>query len=264
MFCVLRRVPRHKCRPHPPGTQPEERRPDLAPPSVPGRSEFSWRSRILPDPQLGYTRSHSGFGVFGSPSAVARVLTVSTLLQRIAGGDHSAVTACVQEYGGLIWRLANRYLDRAKGEIEDAVQEVFVELWTKADRYDPSKGSEPAFVATIAHRRLIDYQRRVSARPDRTSTSERPPEGVAPASIEVKRADLAHAALAFNKLPEDERQALWMSVRSGMTHQQIAHATNAPIGTVKSRLRRGLIRLTEAVAKEPAVQSDRQRTGGGA
>ncbi len=199
----------------------------------------------------------------------ARFSIVPTLLERIAGGDHSAVSACVQEYGGLVWRLANRYLDRAQGEVEDAVQEVFVELWTKADRYDAAKGSEPAFVATIAHRRLIDYQRRVSARPDRASASNRPPEADAPAEFEVKRADLAHAAQAFKALPEDERQALWMAVRSGMTHQQIAHATNAPIGTVKSRLRRGLIRLNEILAREPAGASgDNERaaprTGGDA
>ena len=87
---------------------------------------------------------------------------VRSILQRIADGEHSAVVACVDEYGGLIWRLARRYLGQSNGEVEDGVQEVFIELWLAAEKFDPSRGSEPAFVATIAHRRLTDYQRRVT------------------------------------------------------------------------------------------------------
>jgi len=171
-------------------------------------------------------------------------------LQRISGGDEHAVAACVDEYGDLIWRLASRYLDRAKTDIEDAVQEVFVELWLHAGRFDPEKGSEPAFVATLAHRRIIDYQRRLGSRlnpaGDAVSQSARS-EVPANLQIEVKRIDAQHAAAEFDRLPDDERSALWMSIYGGMTQQQISHATSTPLGTIKTRMRRGLLRLNSAL-----------------
>ena len=63
---------------------------------------------------------------------------MSSILLRISAGDKGAGAACVDEYGDLVWRLASRYLDRAKADIEDAVQEVFVELWQHAGRFDPA------------------------------------------------------------------------------------------------------------------------------
>ena len=87
-----------------------------------------------------------------------------TILQRIASKDTDAIGACLDEYGDLVWRLASRYLDRESGDVEDAVQEVFVEVWLSAGKFDPAKGTEAAYIATIAHRRLTDYQRRLSVR----------------------------------------------------------------------------------------------------
>jgi RNA polymerase sigma factor (sigma-70 family) len=136
---------------------------------------------------------------------------VATILQRISAGDEHAV----DEYGDLIWRLASRYLDRVKTDIEDAVQEVFVELWQHAGRFDPEKGSEPAFVATLAHRRLMDYQRRLKSRPNPAGDSvSEATRAEVPASlqIEVKRIDAQRAAAEFDRLPDDERSALWMSI----------------------------------------------------
>jgi RNA polymerase sigma factor (sigma-70 family) len=118
---------------------------------------------------------------------------VRTILQRISDGDGTAIDACLREYGDLVWRLASRYLDRAPGEIEDAVQEVFVELWLHAGRFDPALGGEATFVATLAHRRLTDYQRRVTVRRRLVRSSEDATEsGVSPgvlpsAGIRVRR-----------------------------------------------------------------------------
>ncbi len=180
---------------------------------------------------------------------------LDSILTRISNGDRDAISACIDTYGDLVWRLARRYLDRAEGEIEDAVQDVFVELWLAASKFDASRGSEAAFIATIAHRRLTDAQRRVSARGRMMRAVERrtPPapneSGIRqPISDEVRRMESALA-----ELPEAERDAIWMFVCSGMTHREIGIATDAPIGTVKSRLRRGLIRLA-SVAKQKLAQ----------
>lgn len=76
--------------------------------------------------------------------------TLLTILQRISAGDQDAVAACLDEYGGLVWRLALRYLN-SKADAEDATQEIFISIWASAHRFDPAKGSEAAFVATVAH-----------------------------------------------------------------------------------------------------------------
>lgn len=200
-----------------------------------------------------------------------------SILERISTGDDTAVTACVDEYGGLIWRLACRYLGTRPAEIEDAVQEIFVELWKNASRYDAAKGGEAAFVATIAHRRLIDWQRKlrtryavsldaaggaavVEGRISRHGMDERPPDQLREA---VKRQDLSTVAEAFDQLPDDERHAIWMSVHHGMSHRQIAAATDAPVGTVKTRLRRGFIRMYEIVARPESGVAAMPRVGQG-
>lgn len=189
---------------------------------------------------------------------------VSTILERISAGDKGAVAACVDEYGDLVWRLASRYLDRAKTDIEDAVQEVFVELWQHASRFDPSKGSEPAFVATLAHRRLIDYQRRLKNRPSPGGDAVEATVRALPANlhVEVKRIDAQQAAAEFDRLPDDERRALWMSIYGGMTQMQISEATSTPLGTVKTRMRRGLLRLNSALRGH--TDSSGNETGGDA
>lgn len=172
--------------------------------------------------------------------------TLTTILQRISAGDQSAVAACLDEYGGLVWRLSMRYL-RSRTEAEDATQEIFVSIWSSAHRFDPAKGSEPAFVATIAHRRLIDMKRSAWVR--RSVSIERTPElsRAAPTQLDAgsRGSEAEMAAKAFCKLPPDERDALWLAIRGGLTHTQIAAATDLPIGTVKSRLRRGVQRLKD-------------------
>src|SRR5690606_28395381 len=91
-----------------------------------------------------------------------------SVFERIASGDDSAVKECMDGFGGLVWSLARRYSE-SLADAEDAVQEIFLELWKHADRYDAAAGTEAAFVATIARRRLIDRVRARQRRP-RTET----------------------------------------------------------------------------------------------
>lgn len=160
----------------------------------------------------------------------------------------------MDEYGGLVWSLASRYLRAERSHVEDAVQEVFVSVWTSASRFDPAKGSEAAFVATIARRRLIDYRRRLLTEKAHASEFEHAaPEALAPAPD-----DVARLGKDFGELPEDERTALWLALSRGLSHSEIAKATRAPIGTVKTRLRRAVMRLQELWGAGPGSLASRR------
>lgn len=184
---------------------------------------------------------------------------MSTILNRIAAGDTSAVRDSLDEYGDLVWRLAHRRLGGRVADIEDAVQEVFIEVWLKAKAFDPAKGSEAAFVVTVAHRRIIDLQRRGAAR-DRADkhASLEMPASLRPENAPSDEIDKADLAIEFKKLPSDEASAIWLAIHRGMTHRQISEATGTPVGTIKTRLRRGLARLYQRVvapAAEPAGEA---------
>jgi RNA polymerase sigma factor (sigma-70 family) len=166
------------------------------------------------------------------------------LLPRIAAGDEAAVRACLDRYGGLVWSLAVRML-ASQADAEDAVQEVFVDLWRNAGRFDPAVASESTFVTLVARRRLIDRRRRAGRHPEALPLPESLP--TAGGGLEaVESADEARRALAaLQALPEAQREALRLAIWQGMTHEQVARTLGLPLGTAKAHLRRGLIRLRE-------------------
>lgn len=192
-----------------------------------------------------------------------------TILESIARGDATAVRRCMDEYGGLVWSLANRYLRGYGEDVEDAVQDVFVELWRKADRYDRNQGTEPKFVATIAHRRLIDRQRRAAARGrfEKGYASQSDDLGIDRTRSDAKVGlsdQTGAAAKAIGALSGDEKQVLILSLGHGLTHERIAESTQLPLGTVKTRLRRALIRLREVLdAQSPSNPQAIAATKGG-
>jgi RNA polymerase sigma-70 factor (ECF subfamily) len=179
----------------------------------------------------------------------------SNLLARVAAGDESAVKECVDRFGGLVWSLALRWsVDSA--DAEDAVQEVFFDLWKSAHRYRPSKASDRGFVAMIARRRLIDRARKRDRRPK----LEPFPEGFdAPgeSQIEVeqiRRVESAKAVLA--QLSPDQRKVLELSLLEGLPHQEISVRTGLPLGTVKSHIRRGLKKAREIAAASGSAEGE--------
>lgn len=179
----------------------------------------------------------------------AGIVTPELLLPRVAQGDAAAVKACIQRFGGLIWSLARR-MTRNDAEAEDAVQEIFVEIWQSAGRYDVNVASETAFVAMIARRRLIDRRRKADRRPGEQAL----PDGVfgeperADASEVVEEAGIASAAL--EKLSPEQQRVLRLSIFQGLSHEKIARSTGLPLGTVKTHARRGLIRIREMLEAE--------------
>ncbi len=169
----------------------------------------------------------------------------SSLLPRIAAGEDGAFEACLDAYGGLVWSIARR-LCADQGEAEDAVQEVFVEIWKSAGRFDPSKASESTFVAMIARRRVIDRRRRAQRREPASDLTEALECSLQPVDERAEVQDEAAQAMrALAQLRPEQRRVLELSIYRGLSHGEIAEATGMPLGTVKTHARRGLIRVRE-------------------
>jgi RNA polymerase sigma-70 factor (ECF subfamily) len=175
----------------------------------------------------------------------------TTLLQRVAKGEPTAVRDTIDRYSALVWSLARR-LSPTRADAEDAVQEIFISLWKSADRYDPDTAKESTFVAMIARRRLIDRMRRTGRRPDIGSAELNetlaPPSSEGARESEVINGEQSRiVAEAFRELSQEQQRVLRLSLQHGQSHSQIAESTGIPLGTVKTHARRGLIRLKEAI-----------------
>lgn len=177
------------------------------------------------------------------------------LLPSVAAGDRMAMESCLERYEGLVWALARRMLG-AGPDAEDAVQEIFIELWRSAARFNPSAGSEATFVATIARRRLIDARRRMARQPNVTPLED--PDALdstpQPSEPESRLDDEALRALGvLRSLPEEQRCMMEWSLADGLSHSEISDRTGTPLGTVKSVIRRGLLRIREALEPRKAM-----------
>ena len=169
----------------------------------------------------------------------------SSLLEKIAQGDQSAVGQCLDQYGDLVWSLARRFLGNS-ADIEDAVQEIFIEIWSNAERYKPEIASEVTFIATITRRRLIDRLRKNSRAPD----IEEFDEGIArqtPEKIDenLQNVEVQNVVKVLADMPDEQREILTLSIYQGYSHSEIADKLQMPLGTVKTRVRRGLILIRE-------------------
>lgn len=184
-----------------------------------------------------------------------------SILERVARGDPAAPNECVARFSGLVWSLT-RKLCSSPSDAEDAVQEIFIDLWRSAARFDPSIASETTFVAMIARRRLIDRGRRRMRRPEVPQI----PETVADtrdrgdATESVEQQSLAQQA--FGELRPEQQQVLQLAIHHGLSHEQIATATGMPLGTVKTHARRGLIKIRQILAEQGVIDPEELARGG--
>jgi RNA polymerase sigma-70 factor (ECF subfamily) len=180
-------------------------------------------------------------------SDITPVSSQKSILERIAAGDQAAVQDCIGTYGNLIWSLARRYL-RNSANAEDAVQDIFIELWSSASRFDRSIASEVAFVSTIARRRLIDRLRQQTRQPGFDSLDDEETGDLNQPSVPAPMEDESEVAIVetvLNTMEPEHRQILSLSLYEGYTHSEIAERLDMPLGTVKTRIRRGLIYIRE-------------------
>jgi len=191
-----------------------------------------------------------------APAPTASTDDEPTLLQRVGRGEADAVEAALEAWGPLVWSIARRH-HHDRTEAEDAVQEIFIDLWRTAARFDPAMGSESTFVGTIAHRRCIDRHRRAQARlrfedaePALESASQTDlgpdPSNRDAGLAAVERQDERTALeVHLGTLRPIQRRVIEMCFFKGQSHSQIAEALHMPLGTVKTHARRGLKRLRE-------------------
>lgn len=176
----------------------------------------------------------------------------STILQRIARGDRAAVDDCIKTYSGLIWSIGKRYLSDPC-ELEDVTQEIFIELWKNASRFDPACSQEGTFIAMIARRRVIDRFRRQRSVPSVESLEENhfePPEDATIDSLTWGE-DLIRVLRCMRGLDKARREVLILNLRDGVPMGRIAERLALPLGTVKSHARRGLIQVRRCMGLEP-------------
>lgn len=179
------------------------------------------------------------------------------LLQRVGEGDTRAVTECIDRFGGLVWSLARKLIGNPV-EAEDAVQEVFIGLWQNAVRYDPSVASEATFVTMIARRRLIDRWRKAGRRPngDAADVDDLALHAESDDNGPVELAEeAARATEAIKQLRPEQREVLNLAVCQGWSHQLVADRLCLPLGTVKTHVRRGLMRVRELLEADAGTRA---------
>lgn len=146
-----------------------------------------------------------------------------------------------------MWSIARKML-RNSDEAEDAVQEIFVDVWKNAGRFDESKSSETTYIAMIARRRLIDKIRYSTRRITADSLDDVLLEPFTRSDKEIELSvEAREAAVAMRSLRPEQQQVLRLSIILGMSHQEISDATGMPLGTVKTHARRGILQVRESL-----------------
>ncbi|MSQ90469.1 MAG: sigma-70 family RNA polymerase sigma factor [Phycisphaerales bacterium] len=167
------------------------------------------------------------------------------LMQRIAQGNEVAVRMLYDRFGSLVFRNACQVLGSVS-EAEDATQEVFVQIWRTADRYDPTRAKLVTWVMLISRRMLIDRLRRRMVRPTSISLDEGQHDVADTTSQDQDvREGSASVRRRMSELPELQREVIERVYLQGYSLREVADQRNMPVGTIKSALSRGLARLRE-------------------
>jgi RNA polymerase sigma-70 factor (ECF subfamily) len=171
------------------------------------------------------------------------------LVDRIRQGEQAALDLLYKRYSSPVYSLVWKILQNAE-EAEDVALDVFWQVWRQADRYDPVRGAPPAWIFTLARSRAIDRLRARNRREDRTISIDDPAvhidpldENAAPDQIVSFRQSRDAVRAAMTKLSAVQREAVELAFLKGLTHVEIAEKLGQPLGTVKTRIRQGLIRL---------------------
>lgn len=191
-----------------------------------------------------------------SAASDARHQEQTRLVAAMARGDRDALAALYDQLAGPLYSLACRMLGDAS-EAQDLTQDIFLQLWRTAPAYEPSRGSVFSWAVTLTRNRAIDRLRMrrrrtdllAAAAPDlQPSGSDNATDSAAALGLSEQGAAV-RAALAA--LPAEQRHAIELAFFGGLTQQEIADRLNEPLGTIKARIRRGLLKLKDRLPTRP-------------
>jgi RNA polymerase sigma-70 factor (ECF subfamily) len=176
----------------------------------------------------------------------------ASLISRIADGDESAFATLYGRLSSSLYGMAYRMMNDAK-EAEDVLQEGFTYIWRRAGSYDPKRSTAFAWAVMIVRNKAIDRLRvrqRGERLRERAEQSLIPQRDESSAEEPAFRERSAIVRSALQQIPREQREALELAFFGGMTHEEIADRLTTPLGTIKARIRRGLLKLRESLQEE--------------
>lgn len=176
----------------------------------------------------------------------------SLLLQRVQTGDRSAFSELYDALAPLVFGAVKRVL-RDPAMSEEVTQEVFLEIWKTAERFDPERAKASTWAITLARRRAVDRVRHEQSQRNRADDLSHQPVGksVGPEDTVVSSLDTERVTRALAQLPDDQREVIRLAFIEGLAHGAIAEQLDLPLGTVKGRVRGGLRRLRGLIGESP-------------
>ena len=171
------------------------------------------------------------------------------LIERLRKGDKNAFREIYARYSQVVFNLAFRML-RSREEAEEVVQEIFLQVWNKADSYDAGRGAISTWIVNIARSRSIDKLRTLGYREQTTELIEERVNSKSDLSRIIEDREESRKVIreALDSLPDNQRIAIEMVFFEGLTHIEAAERLNEPVGTIKTRIRLGVSKLKEKIA----------------
>src|ERR1700754_3748108 len=179
----------------------------------------------------------------------AQADTAEQLLVRVARGDETAFGRFYDAVIATVWGVVRRVV-RDRAQSEEVVQEVFVEVWRTASRFEPARGSALAWVTTLAHRRAVERVRseQAASRRDQLAVDRSVPRPYDEVSEQAGlRLERQQVRRCVNTLTELQRESVLLAFYRGCTYPEVASLLGVPLGTIKTRMRDGLIRLRDCL-----------------
>ena len=183
---------------------------------------------------------------------------LENLLKDVAAGDQVALEALYDATSRRVFGLVLRIL-RDHPAAEEVTMDVYTRVWQQASRFDPSRGSAQAWLLTLAHNLAVDLlraRRRLAGRESPLEPEWEIPDGQPSPETLSTDADMARKVrAALQEIPEEQRKAIVAAYFGGLSHTEIAEAFGEPLGTIKTRIRSGMVALRRALAANLEVPS---------
>lgn len=207
--------------------------------------------RIAPVPSGGSPPEGMGHsdGVSSGSSTGGQAAELAELLRASSLGDQQAFATLYDATSARVYGLVLRVV-RDPAQSEEVTQEAYLEIWRTAARFDPNKGNALSWLMTLAHRRAVDRVRSAEATTRRDTAYQSATQPIAhdvTAEAVTTRLEARRVRQALKALTAVQRQAIELAYFGGYTHTEVASMLDLPVGTAKTRIRDGLIRLRDAM-----------------